>query len=81
MEEIAQVYARSLFEVASEQGKLDTVREQLGQFAEGPGSQVLVLRRGGLGCIARAFLRGPARIHICICSGRRLRLRLVTPPQ
>jgi F-type H+-transporting ATPase subunit delta len=34
MEEIAQVYARSLFEVASEQGKLDTVREQLGAFAD-----------------------------------------------
>ena len=34
MEEIAQVYARSLFEVASEQGKLDTMREQLGQFAD-----------------------------------------------
>jgi F-type H+-transporting ATPase subunit delta len=34
MEEIAQVYARSLFEVAKEQDKLDTVREQLGQFAD-----------------------------------------------
>jgi F-type H+-transporting ATPase subunit delta len=34
MEEIAQVYARSLFEVASEQDKLDTIREQLGQFAD-----------------------------------------------
>src|ERR1700754_1380702 len=34
MEEIAQVYARSLFEVAKEQSKLDVVREQLGQFAE-----------------------------------------------
>jgi F-type H+-transporting ATPase subunit delta len=34
MEEIAQVYARSLFEVASEQEKLDTVKEQLGQFAD-----------------------------------------------
>jgi F-type H+-transporting ATPase subunit delta len=34
MEEIAQVYARSLFEVASEAGKLDTVREQLGAFAD-----------------------------------------------
>jgi F-type H+-transporting ATPase subunit delta len=34
MEEIAQVYARSLFQVAKEQGKLDTIREQLGQFAE-----------------------------------------------
>ena len=33
MEEIAQVYARALFEVAQEQDKLDLVREQLGQFA------------------------------------------------
>jgi ATP synthase F1 delta subunit len=34
MEEIAQVYARALFEVAKEQQKLDEVREQLGQFAD-----------------------------------------------
>src|SRR4051812_5847234 len=34
MEEIAQVYARSLFEVAKEQSKVDEVREQLGQFAD-----------------------------------------------
>ncbi len=34
MEEIAQVYARSLFEVGREQGKLDELREQLGQFAD-----------------------------------------------
>jgi F-type H+-transporting ATPase subunit delta len=34
MEEIAQVYARSLFEVAKEQSKLDVVKEQLGQFAD-----------------------------------------------
>jgi F-type H+-transporting ATPase subunit delta len=34
MEELAQVYARSLFEVAREQGKLDLLREQLGQFAD-----------------------------------------------
>jgi ATP synthase F1 delta subunit len=34
MEEIAAVYARSLFEVAKEQGKLDVVREQLGQIAD-----------------------------------------------
>jgi ATP synthase F1 delta subunit len=34
MEEIAQVYARSLFEVARDQDKLDVVREQLGQFAD-----------------------------------------------
>ena len=32
MEQIAQVYARSLFEVAQEQDKLDLVREQLGQI-------------------------------------------------
>jgi F-type H+-transporting ATPase subunit delta len=34
MEEIAQVYARSLFEVAKDQDRLDVVREQLGQFAD-----------------------------------------------
>jgi F-type H+-transporting ATPase subunit delta len=34
MEEIASVYARSLFEVAKEHDKLDTVREQLGEFAD-----------------------------------------------
>ena len=34
MEEIAQVYSRSLFEVAQENDKLDTVHEQLGEFAD-----------------------------------------------
>jgi F-type H+-transporting ATPase subunit delta len=34
MEEIAQVYARSLFEVATEHDKLDLIREQLGEFTE-----------------------------------------------
>jgi F-type H+-transporting ATPase subunit delta len=34
MEELAQVYARSLFQVAREQGRLDELREQLGQFAD-----------------------------------------------
>ena len=34
MEEIAEVYARSLFEVATEHDKLDLVREQLGEFSE-----------------------------------------------
>jgi F-type H+-transporting ATPase subunit delta len=34
MEEIAQVYARALFEVAQERGVLDDVHEQLGQFAD-----------------------------------------------
>jgi F-type H+-transporting ATPase subunit delta len=34
MEEIAQVYARSLFEVAKEHGLLDTIHDQLGQFAD-----------------------------------------------
>ena len=33
MEEIAQVYARALYEVASERDVLDPVREQLDQFA------------------------------------------------
>jgi F-type H+-transporting ATPase subunit delta len=34
MEEIAQVYARALFEVAKEHDVLDEVREQLDQFAD-----------------------------------------------
>jgi F-type H+-transporting ATPase subunit delta len=34
MEELAQVYARSLFEVAREHAKLDQLREQLAQFAD-----------------------------------------------
>jgi F-type H+-transporting ATPase subunit delta len=34
MEEIAAVYARSLFEVAVDQDKLDDVRDQLGAFAD-----------------------------------------------
>jgi len=34
MEEIAQVYARALFEVAKERGVLDQVREQLQQFID-----------------------------------------------
>jgi F-type H+-transporting ATPase subunit delta len=34
MEEIAQVYARSLFEVARDRDRLDVVREQIGQFSE-----------------------------------------------
>ena len=37
MEEIAQVYARSLFEVAQERDKLDDVRDQIGQFADALG--------------------------------------------
>jgi F-type H+-transporting ATPase subunit delta len=34
VEEIAQVYARALFEVATEQDALDEIREQLGAFAD-----------------------------------------------
>jgi ATP synthase F1 delta subunit len=34
MEEIARVYSRSLFEVASEHGKLDLVKEQLDEFTD-----------------------------------------------
>ena len=34
MEEIAAVYARSLFEVAQEQSKLDQIRDELGEFAD-----------------------------------------------
>ena len=39
MEEIAEVYSRALFDVAKEQGKLDEVREQLGQFADAVAEQ------------------------------------------
>jgi ATP synthase F1 delta subunit len=34
MEEIAEVYARALFEVAKENGVLDRVHDELGQFAD-----------------------------------------------
>jgi len=34
MEEIAQVYSRALFEVASEHDKLDALRDELGAFAD-----------------------------------------------
>jgi F-type H+-transporting ATPase subunit delta len=34
MEELARVYARSLFEIALKQGKLDELREQVAQFAD-----------------------------------------------
>jgi F-type H+-transporting ATPase subunit delta len=34
VEEIAQVYSRSLFEVAKEHDKLDLIKEQLGAFAD-----------------------------------------------
>jgi F-type H+-transporting ATPase subunit delta len=37
MEEIAEVYSRALFEVAKEQGVLDRVHDELGQFAEALG--------------------------------------------
>ncbi len=34
MEEIAQVYARSLFEVANEHDEVDEIHDQLGEFAD-----------------------------------------------
>jgi F-type H+-transporting ATPase subunit delta len=34
MDELAKVYARALFEVAREHGRLDVLREQLGQLAD-----------------------------------------------
>ena len=34
MEDLAQVYARALFQVAKERDQIDEVREQLGEFAE-----------------------------------------------
>ena len=38
MEEIARVYARSLFEVAQQEGKLDLVRDQIGEIADAIGT-------------------------------------------
>ena len=37
MEEIAEVYSRALFEVAKEQGVLDRVHDEVGQFADALG--------------------------------------------
>jgi ATP synthase F1 delta subunit len=34
MEELAQVYSRSLFEVATSQGKADEIKQQLGELAD-----------------------------------------------
>src|SRR5258706_12203272 len=34
MEEIARVYAEALFGAAKDKGKLDAIRQQLGQFAD-----------------------------------------------
>jgi F-type H+-transporting ATPase subunit delta len=34
MEEIARVYAQALFEAAKDSGKLDAIRDQLGEFAD-----------------------------------------------
>jgi F-type H+-transporting ATPase subunit delta len=39
VEEIAQVYSRSLFEVAKEHDKLDVVRDQLGEIADAVAEQ------------------------------------------
>ena len=37
MEEIAEVYSRSLFQVAKERGALDRIHDELGQFADALG--------------------------------------------
>jgi F-type H+-transporting ATPase subunit delta len=37
MEEVAEVYARALFEVSVQQDKLDEIHDQLGQFADAVG--------------------------------------------
>jgi F-type H+-transporting ATPase subunit delta len=37
MEEIAEVYSRSLFDVAKEQGDLDRIHDELGEFADALG--------------------------------------------
>jgi F-type H+-transporting ATPase subunit delta len=44
MEEIAEVYARALFEVAQQQDQLDEVHEQLGQFADAMGENLDMAR-------------------------------------
>ena len=70
MEEIAQVYARSLFEVAKEHDKLDVVREQLGEFADALQTQpraagvlllALLLHRGEEGRPAARRSTAPTR--------------------
>lgn len=40
MEEIAEVYARALFEVAQDQDKLDVIHEQLGVIADSVGENI-----------------------------------------
>jgi F-type H+-transporting ATPase subunit delta len=44
MEEIAEVYARALFEVAQEQDKLDEIHEQLDAFAQAVGENIDLAR-------------------------------------
>jgi F-type H+-transporting ATPase subunit delta len=44
MEEIAEVYARALYEVAQDQDKLDEIHEQLGAFADAVGENIDLAR-------------------------------------
>jgi F-type H+-transporting ATPase subunit delta len=44
VEEIAEVYARALYEVAQDQGKLDEIHEQLGAFADAVGENIDMAR-------------------------------------
>jgi F-type H+-transporting ATPase subunit delta len=44
VEEIAEVYARALFEVAEEQDKLDEIHEQLDEFADAVGKNIDMAR-------------------------------------
>ena len=44
MEEIAEVYARALFDVAKDQDKLDELHEQLGVFADAVGENLDMAR-------------------------------------
>jgi len=44
MEEIAEVYARALFDVAKDQDKLDEIHEQLGAFADAVGENLDMAR-------------------------------------
>jgi len=38
MQEAARVYAEALFDVGKDRGKLDALRDELGQFAEAVGA-------------------------------------------
>ena len=55
MEEIAEVYSRSLFDVAKEQGDLDRIHDELGEFADALADEP---RPAGLLLLALLLLAG-----------------------